>query len=143
MNIVQGDLFVGINPNSSETDTTLSITMQASNTNLFQQTRVCSTVATNLTNLSISVCRIVSLLWISCKTHIKQIPDNLALVDQLLFNITLLYPQSPIPARVGTFATFLPLFTQTFGDFGDYVTFRKVSIEGPVSKIFVDVSHYA
>lgn len=117
--------------------------MQASSTNLFQQTQVCSTLTTNLTNLSIYVCRIISLYWISCKTHIKQVPENLTSVDQLLFNITLLYPQSPIPAEVGTFATFLPMFTQTFGDFGDYVTFRKVYIEGPVSKIFADVSHYA
>ncbi|KAJ8584338.1 hypothetical protein M405DRAFT_747191 [Rhizopogon salebrosus TDB-379] len=120
MNIVQGDLFVGINPNSSETDTTISIRMQASSMNLFEQTLVCFVSEINLTTLAI------------------YIPDNLALADQLLFNITLLYPQSPIPARVGNFATFLPFFTQTFGDFGDYVNFKKVSIEGPVSKIFAD-----
>lgn len=67
----------------------------------------------------------------------------MSLHDQLLFNITLLYPQSPIAAEVNSFATYLPLFTQTFGDFGDYVNFRKVSIEGPVSKIFVGVSGHA
>lgn len=67
----------------------------------------------------------------------------MSLHDQLLFNITLLYPQSPIAAEVDSFATYLPLFTQTFGDFGDYVNFRKVSIEGPVSKIFVGVSGHA
>jgi hypothetical protein len=70
----------------------------------------------------------------------KQIPDNMSLNDQLLFNITLLYPQSPIAAQVYTFATYLPLFAQTFGDFGDYVNFGRVSIEGPISRIFVSVS---
>jgi hypothetical protein len=73
----------------------------------------------------------------------KQIPDNMSLHDQLLFNITLLYPQSPIPAQVDSFATYLPLFTQTFDDFGEYVTFKKVSIEGPVSRIVVGVSGHA
>ncbi|KAG0707403.1 hypothetical protein DFH29DRAFT_897246 [Suillus ampliporus] len=119
MNTVMGDLFVGINPDSSETDTTISIQMQASSVDLFEQTSVCFALASAITGLSI------------------YIPDNMTFDDQLLFNITLLYPQSPISAKVNSFATYLPLFTQTFDYFGDYVDFEKVSIEGPVSKIFV------
>ncbi|KIK44590.1 hypothetical protein CY34DRAFT_802458 [Suillus luteus UH-Slu-Lm8-n1] len=119
MNVVMGDLFVGINPNTSVANATLSVKMQASNVGLFDQTQVCFALSDNATGLAI------------------YIPDNMSLHDQLLFNITLLYPQSPIAAEVDSFATYLPLFTQTFGDFGDYVNFRKVSIEGPVSKIFV------
>ncbi|KAG1737694.1 hypothetical protein EDB19DRAFT_1717346 [Suillus lakei] len=125
MNVVMGDLFVGINPNTSVTDATISIQMQASNAGLFSQTLVCFALSSNTTGLAI------------------YIPDNMSLNDQLLFNVTLLYPQSPITARVDSFATYLPLFTQTFGDFGDYVDFEKVSIEGPVSKIFVAVSDCA
>ncbi|KAG2755249.1 hypothetical protein P692DRAFT_20793853 [Suillus brevipes Sb2] len=119
MNVVMGDLFVGINPNTSVTNATVSVKMQASNVVLFDRTQVCFALSDNATGLAI------------------YIPDNMSSHDQLLFNITLLYPQSPIAAEVDSFATYLPLFTQTFGDFGDYVDFRKVSIEGPVSKIIV------
>jgi hypothetical protein len=120
MNVVMGDLFVGINSDPSVTNATVSVRMQASNVGLFEQTQVCFTLSNDATGLAI------------------YIPDNMFSNDQLLFNITLLYPQSPLTAQVDSFATYLPLFTQTFGDFGDYVNFKKVSIEGPVSKIFVD-----
>ncbi|KAG1862539.1 hypothetical protein DFJ58DRAFT_775585 [Suillus subalutaceus] len=119
MNVVLGDLFVGINYNTSVTDTTISVKMQASNADLFDQTLVCFALSNNATGLAI------------------YIPDNMSLNDQLLFNITLLYPQSPIAAQVDTFATYLPLFAQTFDNFGDYVNFGRVSIEGPISRIFV------
>ncbi|KAG1775390.1 hypothetical protein EV702DRAFT_973138 [Suillus placidus] len=119
MNVVMGDLFVGINSDTSVTDTTILVNMQASNVDLFDETLVCFALSNDATGLAI------------------YIPDNMSLNDQLLFNITLLYPQSPITAQVDSFATYLPLFTQTFGDFGDYVDFEKVSIEGPVSRIFV------
>ncbi|KAG2119588.1 uncharacterized protein F5147DRAFT_625170 [Suillus discolor] len=119
MNIVLGDLFVGINPNTSVTDTTISVQMQASNDDLFDQTQVCFALSNNATGLAI------------------YIPDNMSFNDQLLFNITLLYPQTSITAQVDSFATYLPFFTQTFGDFGGYVNFEKVFIEGPVSRIFV------
>ncbi|KAG2043660.1 hypothetical protein BDR03DRAFT_910561 [Suillus americanus] len=119
MNVVLGDLFVGINSNTSVTDTTISVKMQASNADLFGQTLVCFALSNDATGLAI------------------YIPDNMSLNDQLLFNITLLYPQSPMAARVDAFATYLPLFAQTFGDFGDHVNFGRVSIEGPISRIFV------
>ncbi|KAG2146030.1 uncharacterized protein EDB93DRAFT_1251237 [Suillus bovinus] len=119
MDIVLGDLFVGLNPNTSVTDTTILVNMQSSNDVIFSQTQVCFALSNNVTGLAIYV------------------PDNMSLNDQLLFNITLLYPQSAITAQVNSFATYLPLFTQMFGDFGDYVNFERVSIEGPLSRIFV------
>lgn len=119
VNVVLGNLSVGINSNTSVTNTTILVNMQASNTDLFEQTLVCFSLSDNATGLAI------------------YIPDNMSFNDQLLFNITLLYPQSPITAQVDSFSTYLPLFTQTFGDFGDYVYFDRVSIEGPLSRIFV------
>lgn len=69
-----------------------------------------------------------------------QIPDDLAPTDNILYNITLLFPQNPIPSRVDSFATVLPMFDQHFSSFDGLVTFDKVTIEGDVSRITVDVS---
>ncbi|KAH7888532.1 hypothetical protein F5I97DRAFT_1804018 [Phlebopus sp. FC_14] len=118
-NIVLGDLYVGINPNDTVQDAVISITMQSSSPSVFNRTLVCFAIADNITDLSLYV------------------PDNLSSTDNILYNITLLFPQSDDSSNVGTFATFLPLFDQMFGSFGDYVTFKKVSIEGPMSRISV------
>jgi hypothetical protein len=59
MNVVMGDLFVGINPNTSVTDTTILVNMQASNFNLFDQTLVCFSLSNNATGLAIYVCGVI------------------------------------------------------------------------------------
>ncbi|KIJ67959.1 hypothetical protein HYDPIDRAFT_83371 [Hydnomerulius pinastri MD-312] len=118
--LVQGDFYVGINPNSTVQEAVMSIQMQSPNHSVFNRTFVCFALSDNLTDLSLYV------------------PDNLSSKDVILFNITLLFPQSPIPSRVDNFATFLPMFYQHFGSFGDYVNFKKVSIEGPISRITVE-----
>lgn len=69
-----------------------------------------------------------------------QVPDDLAPSDTILYNITLLFPQNAIPSQVDSLATVLPMFYQRFGSFGGSVSFDKVSIEGAVSQVTVDVS---
>lgn len=65
MNIVLGDLFVGINPNISVTDATISVQMQASNDDLFDQTQVCFALSNDATGLAIYVCSVILLQRIS------------------------------------------------------------------------------
>lgn len=61
MNVVMGDLYVGINPNTSVANATLSVKMQASNVGLFDQTQVCFALSDNATGLAIYVCSIILL----------------------------------------------------------------------------------
>jgi hypothetical protein len=61
MNVVMGDLFVGINPNTSVTNATVSVKMQASNVVLFDRTQVCFALSDNATGLAIYVCSIILL----------------------------------------------------------------------------------
>ncbi|KAH7929862.1 hypothetical protein BV22DRAFT_1029053 [Leucogyrophana mollusca] len=117
--IATGDLHVDINPNSSVTDAVLSVTMQASNHNLFNRTLVCFALTTNFSDLSLYV------------------PDNLSTTDSLLFNMTLLFPQVRKGSDVSVLATYLPAIWQTFGNLVDFVDFRKVSIEGAGAKVTV------
>ncbi|KAI6000524.1 hypothetical protein EDD15DRAFT_1758966 [Pisolithus albus] len=118
--IVFGDLYVGVNPDQSVQNTTLSIKMQTSNSSVFNQTFTCFSLTENTTDLSLYV------------------PNNLSSSDSILYNITLLFPQSQAPSQVNSFGTFLPLFDQHFSSFSDFVTFEKVSLEGPTSKMVID-----
>jgi hypothetical protein len=65
MNVVMGDLFVGINPDTSVTDATVSVRMQASSVGLFDQTQVCFALSNNATGLAIYVCSTILLQQIS------------------------------------------------------------------------------
>jgi hypothetical protein len=118
--LVQGQFYAGINPDATVQEAVISIHMQSSSPSVFAQTFVCFALADNFTDLSLYV------------------PDNLNSKDNILYNISLLFPQSLTPSTVSNFATFLPMFDQQFGSFDDYVTFKKVSIEGPVSRITAD-----
>ncbi|KAG8213735.1 hypothetical protein J3R82DRAFT_10440 [Butyriboletus roseoflavus] len=120
LNVVQGAFYTGINPNQSVQDAVLSIIMQASSPDVFNRSCACTTIADNFTDLSLYV------------------PDNLTSVDNILYNITLLFPQTTTPSQVNSFATLLPMLDQRFGSFDDNVTFHKVSIGGPVSRVTVD-----
>ncbi|KAF9244969.1 hypothetical protein BU15DRAFT_41643 [Melanogaster broomeanus] len=116
--LVQGEFYAGINPDATAQEAVISVHMQASSPDVFTRTFVCFALADNFTDLSLYV------------------PDNLTSKDNILYNISLLFPQSP--STVTSFSTFLPMFDQLFGSFDDFVTFKKVSIEGPVSRITVD-----
>ncbi|KAI6046043.1 hypothetical protein EDC04DRAFT_3015578 [Pisolithus marmoratus] len=118
--IVFGDLYVGVNPDQSARNTVLSVKMQTSNSSVFDQTFTCFSLTENTTDLSLYV------------------PNNLSPSDSILYNISLLFPQSEDPSQINTFGTFLPLFDQHLGSFSNFVTFDKVSLEGPTSKITVD-----
>lgn len=135
--IVLGDLYVDVNPNQTVQDITVSIKMQTSSSSVFDRTFVCFALSDNVTDLSLYVC-------ISCFIQILhltsvQIPANLSSSDNILFNITLLFPQSPVLGPIEAFGTFLPLFYQHFGSLSNVVSFKKISIEGPTSSIAVDV----
>ncbi|KAF8558013.1 hypothetical protein OG21DRAFT_1406107 [Imleria badia] len=119
LNSVQGAFYTGINPNQTVQDAVLSVMMQSSS-GVFNRSTVCYAVADNFTDIFLSV------------------PDNLAPTDNILYNITLLFPQNAIPSRVDSFATVLPMFDQHFGSFDGNVTFDKVTIEGTVSRVTVD-----
>ncbi|KAF9222582.1 hypothetical protein BS17DRAFT_707982 [Gyrodon lividus] len=121
--LVQGEFYTGINPNETVQEAVISINMQSSSLGVFNRTFVCFALAENVTILSLYV------------------PNNLASNDNILYNITLLFPQSTILSQVDNFATFLPMFNQHFGSFDHHVTFNQVSIEGPVSRITVDSIH--
>lgn len=111
--------------------------MQASSSDVFGRTFVCFALSDNVTDLSLYV-RISSVMQ---KLHLipVQIPANLSPSDNILVNITLLFPQSP--RSIDAFGTFLPLFYQHFGSLSNVVSFNRISIEGPTSSIAADVSH--
>ncbi len=46
----------------------------------------------------------------------------------------------PRAINIDYLATYLPMFTQVFGDFGDNILFNKISIEGASMGITCDVS---
>ncbi|KAG6333387.1 hypothetical protein ID866_5705 [Astraeus odoratus] len=114
--LVLGDFYVGVNPDQTVQNTTVSIKMQASSSNVFDGTFVCFALSDNVTDLSLYV------------------PGNLSSPDNILFNITVLFPQSPSHWEIDVFSTFLPMFDQHFGSL-EYLTFKKISIEGPTSVV--------
>lgn len=118
--IVLGDFYVDVNPNQTVQDITVSIKMQTSSNFVFDRTFVCFALSDNVTDLSL------------------YIPANLSPPDNILFNITLLFPQSPVLRPIEAFGTFLPLFYQHFGSLSNVVSFKKITIEGPTSSITVD-----
>lgn len=66
-------------------------------------------------------------------TLVFQVPSNLSGSDSLRFNITLLFPQTTNTAAVNQLATWLPMFSQSFGRMDKQLTFNKATIEGAAS----------
>jgi len=118
LNSVMGSFYVGINPNQTVQDAVLSLVMQSS-ASVFNQSSFCLALAENFTDLSLFV------------------PADLAPTDRILYNLTLLFPQNAIPSEVDCFSTVLPMFNQQFGSFDGNVNFKKVTIEGDVSRVAV------
>ncbi|KAG9316399.1 hypothetical protein JVU11DRAFT_2432 [Chiua virens] len=117
---VQGAFYVGINPNQSVQDAVISIVMQSSSPTLFSQTFTCFAITNNFTDLSFYV------------------PNNLTNDDNILYNVSLLFPQTATPSRVTSFSTILPLFDQQFTSLDGNVLFDELTVVGPVSRVSVD-----
>jgi len=66
------------------------------------------------------------------------VPHNLTASDALTVNVALLFPQATSPITVKKFITYLPYFSQTFGDLNGHITFKKATIEGPHSVVHFD-----
>lgn len=120
LNNVQGAIYTGINPDRTVQDAVLSVMMQSSSPSVFNRSFVCLALADNFTDLSLYV------------------PGDLVPSDNILYNITLLFPHTAIPSQVDSFSTVLPMFDQLFSAFDGHVIFDKVSIEGAVSRVTVD-----
>ena len=137
---VQGAFYTGINPNRTVQHAVLSVVMQSSSQSVFDRSFVCFAVADNFTDLSLYVCLPSSHQLFHQLLTFFQVPADLAPTDSILYNVTLLFPQSLIPSRVDSFTTVLPLFDQQFSSFDGNVIFDKVSITGSVSRVTVGVS---
>ncbi|KAH0827548.1 hypothetical protein J3R83DRAFT_4269 [Lanmaoa asiatica] len=117
-NLVQGDFYTGINPNQNVQDAVLSIMMQTSSPSVFNRNFVCFAIGDNFTNLALYV------------------PDNLTATDNILYNITLLFPQAAISSQVDSFSTFLPMFDQRFGSFdGNYLQADRLLVDTSLESV--------
>ncbi|KAG6378140.1 hypothetical protein JVT61DRAFT_13828 [Boletus reticuloceps] len=116
---VQGVFYTGINPNQTVQDAVLSVVMQSSSPSVFNRTFACFAVTNNFTDLAL------------------YLPDDLASTDNILYNITLLFPQAAVPSQIDSFTTILPMFDQHFS-FDGNVTIDRVSIAGAASPVTVD-----
>jgi len=112
---IYGGLMIGMNPDQEIKDAVLSVTMQASSTEISGATNVCFSKIDNACDLVLFV------------------PDHLSDSDFLRFNITLLFPYSTTPYTVDKLATWLPMFTQVFGEMDKQLTFNDATIEGSSS----------
>ncbi|KZT08352.1 uncharacterized protein LAESUDRAFT_676365 [Laetiporus sulphureus 93-53] len=116
---ISGTLDVGVNADPSVTEAIVSVSMQYSDEALKERTHVC------LMNISDS------------NGVYLYVPSNLTSNDTLIFNMTFLFPQTPSLLHVNEFLTMLPHFTQWFTNLSPYVTFDRVSLGGPRSKVSV------
>lgn len=67
--------------------------------------------------------------WTWHITFVPQIPSNLTNQDILSFSIQVLLPQTS-SSTIDNFVTYLPLFSQYFGDFRKHGKFNQINIEG-------------
>jgi len=116
---ILGNLVVDINPDKLTREAYISASVQASSKHLRDRTYICFDNNSEGNTLSIYV------------------PSNLTSKESLTFDITILFPQSP-QLHVKNLKTYLPKFSQTIGDLGSYISFGKVTIEGPLSKVMVE-----
>ncbi|KAL6310372.1 hypothetical protein BKA93DRAFT_721858 [Sparassis latifolia] len=117
---VSGTLLVDINEDPTVTDALVAVSMRYSDIGIKNKTSVC------LMNVSGS----------SNGLYIYA-PHNLTSPETLIFNITLLFPQSP-SLFVSEFVTMLPHFNQHYAFISPRVTFGEVDIGGPMSTVIVD-----
>ncbi|PBK91460.1 hypothetical protein ARMGADRAFT_994305 [Armillaria gallica] len=117
---ISGNLTVDINPDSSADAVMLLVSLRASSLQLRQNTHICFADGGSERGVSL------------------YFPSNLGRGASLSVAITLLFPQMSRAINIDYLATYLPMFTQVFGDFGDNILFNKISIEGASMGITCD-----
>ncbi|KAK0504788.1 hypothetical protein EDD18DRAFT_1126351 [Armillaria luteobubalina] len=117
---ISGNLTVDINPDSSADSVLLLVSLQSSSLQLRQNTHICF--------MDTGSQRGISLYF----------PSHLGGAASISVAISLLFPQMPRAINIDYLATYLPMFTQVFGDFGDEIVFNKISIEGASMGIACD-----
>ncbi|KIK09906.1 hypothetical protein K443DRAFT_671220 [Laccaria amethystina LaAM-08-1] len=111
-----GSLLVDVNSNSKAGEVLFKLELQSSSLDLRQRTMVCFSDSGDSRGLSI------------------YIPSNLTNQDVLSFNIHVLLPQTS-SSTIDNFVTYLPLFSQSFGDFREHGNFNQINIEGASQNI--------
>ncbi|KAH9949543.1 hypothetical protein B0H21DRAFT_98874 [Amylocystis lapponica] len=116
---VSGTLNVDVNDDPAATDAVVSVSMFYSVASIRMDTSVC------LVNLSGS-----NGIYIY-GPHTVQWPET------LMFNISLLLPQTP-DLFISKLVTMLPRFSQQYGPLASSVLFGNVELGGPLSKVMID-----
>lgn len=111
-----GSLLVDVNSDSKAGEVLFKLELQSSSLELRQRTTVCFSDLGDSRGLSI------------------YIPSNLTNQDILSFNIHVLLPQTS-SSSINNFVTYLPLFSQSFGDFRKHGNFNQINIEGASQNI--------
>lgn len=106
-----GSLLVDVNTDSKAGEVLFKLELQSSSLDLRQRTTVCFSDSGDNRGLSI------------------YIPSNLTNQDILSFSIQVLLPQTS-SSTIDNFVTYLPLFSQYFGDFRKHGKFNQINIEG-------------
>lgn len=116
MDGLTGSLLVDVNSDSKTGDVLFKLELQSSSLDLRQRATVCFSDSGDSRGLSI------------------YIPSNLTTQDILSFNIHVSLPQTS-SSTIDNFVTYLPLFSQSFGDFRKHGKFNQINIEGASQNI--------
>jgi hypothetical protein len=69
-----------------------------------------------------------------------QVTRNVTSADYLELNISVLFPRTAVDTYLDNFITYLPGYTQTFGNLMDHVYFKNLLIEGAWRDVLSTVS---
>ncbi|KAF8813772.1 hypothetical protein BYT27DRAFT_7083982 [Phlegmacium glaucopus] len=112
---LNGALSVSMNSYSNESSVLFMVEMRSSSIYIQNQTKVCFSEGGNNRGLSIYV------------------PSNMG-GENLAFNISVILPQ--VNSNVDNFVTNLPMFSQTYGDLRQYLSFGQFTLQGSSRPIF-------
>lgn len=115
-----GNLSVDINSDSKSSTALLEVDVLASSRELRSRTSICYCSGNGTHGLHI------------------YIPDEFSAKEDLQVNVRLLFPRTTSDKEVQRLTTYLPAFTQYFGNLSPRVKFGKVSIVGAGSDINVE-----
>ena len=141
MDGLTGSLLVDVNSDSKTGVVLFKLELQSSSLDLRQRATVCFSDSGDSRGLSIYASSFASFLWWTWHiTSVLQIPTNLTNQDILSFNIHVLLPQTS--STIDNFVTYLPLFSQSFGDFRKHGNFNQINIEGASQNISCQVGRW-